>query len=221
MPYRPTGRRAGRPTREEAEARAEALKSIWTPGRNPDKPLPAGTPMAHETLAGETPTETPKPATTPTHRMFSKQQIAAGTNGLRPREALATAALMQGMSKSEAARVSGLSRSSLDASRPAGRRILSAAGRVLAKAGVTPAKLALRLNESLDAQREDPVDHRIRLDAVKEGFKLHDYYPKEDVAKTPTSGPVVAIQFNMRESPTTPTGVTLLDFRPAPEVYNR
>lgn len=187
MPYKRTGRRPGRPTKAEAEERRRATPT--------------------------TPTAKPRQ-----RHILSDAQIIKAIDGLKPQHAIATAALLQGKSRSEAAREAGLNPSSLSPSRESGQIIQSAAIRALTRAGVTPDKLAQRHAESLDAKEtkfwsdkgvvtdeRTVVSHNIRLDAVREGWKIHDAYPHEKPDPDHGQGPIVSIQFLSRQPATEPT----------------
>jgi hypothetical protein len=112
--------------------------------------------------------------------------------------------------------------------------------RALDQSGATVNKAAERLAEALDAEetkffpqlayidREtgEPiipfravVAHRVRLNAVKEAFKIMGAYQQETKDETDKgAGPVVAIHFTAREpastQPTDQCVTTLLDFAP-------
>lgn len=207
MPYKPTGRRPGRPTKAVAEARAK-----------------------------ETPTDRPVGrALIPT-----EAQIAQATGGLTPREMIATRELIRGASRSAAARAAGLSPSTLHPSRACGRKVLSAAMRALDQSGATVNKAAERLAEALDAEEtkffprlaytdretgkpvipsRTVVAHGVRLNAVKEAFKIMGAYQQETKDETDKgAGAVVAIEFVSKQAgatnPTEQRMSTLLDFAP-------
>jgi hypothetical protein len=206
MPYKPTGRRPGRPTKAEAEERRKAAPT----------------------------TPTAKPRLTSRH----DARLARDMEGLSPREALAAAAMLEGCSQAEAGRRSGIHPSSrlLDP----GSRVQRVVLRALDRAGATPAKAAARLSEALDAEEtkyfpqlaytdretgcpvipsRDVVAHGVRLDAVKEAFKIMGAYSKESKDEADKgAGPVVAINFVARQpastQPTEQRVTALLDFVP-------
>lgn len=135
------------------------------------------------------------PVREPEHiqRYTKKNNKGAADKTLR--RLMAAHAILDGKTPTVALRQAGLS----PGTESARQAVQTYAQRALDKAGATPAHAARRLNESLDAKRDDPADHRIRLDAVRETLKIHDAYPHDKPDPDRGQGPIVAIQFVSRQ----------------------